>query len=100
MRLAQSELKGMLIKNMERGTFDSKNLYHKKLYEGSQVFQQIQAESVKEKPRRKESNSLKLSESLSKSKMSSKRSLSKDVAVFLTNEIEPEEEVKVIHYID
>jgi len=39
----------MLIKNMERGVYDSNNPFHSSLAEGNSVFKQLQEEAAKEK---------------------------------------------------
>lgn len=47
--VAQSELKGTLVKNMDRGVYNSTNPFHKALVETSDVFKDILDENLREK---------------------------------------------------
>lgn len=50
MNRAQTEIKGMLIQNMERGVYDSESPFHRSLANGSPVFKEVMEENLKEKP--------------------------------------------------
>lgn len=47
--MAQTELKGLLVNNMERGVYNSENIFHKRLTDNSPVFRQIADDNAKDK---------------------------------------------------
>jgi len=49
LHVAQTELKGLLINNMERGIYNSENLFHKRLTDNSPVFRKIAEDNAKDK---------------------------------------------------